>query len=243
MTYVMSDIHGEYELFLKLMKKIKLTRNDELYICGDIIEKGRGSVKLSRLLFSLPGVHIIMGNHEDSFLQFYNHAMRENDGDYGKVLTELKAYLNQSGDGDLLDWEVVDALEGLPYYIETDDFICIHAGVSLTPEGEIPPLKTVPVEELVASRRFKNPDVIPKNSKCVFFGHTATSAVCSEHKIIAYKRADTAFGDIRDYVKVHLDTCTMVSGILGCFCVETCRAYYVKRGEEGYESELCIFKV
>ena len=40
MRYVISDIHGEYSLFVELMQKIGFSKNDELYICGDIIEKG-----------------------------------------------------------------------------------------------------------------------------------------------------------------------------------------------------------
>ncbi len=240
MRYVISDVHGEYELFVRLMEKIGFSEGDELYICGDIIEKGKDSVKLARLIFSMPNVHVISGNHEDSFIQFYNFMMREHDEDYDSVLLELKEYINQSGDGHLLDWDVVDEIEELPFYIETEDFICIHAGLSLTDSGELPLLDSVSSEELIANRRFKNPDVVPRNSKCVFFGHTATSAVCGEDKIIAYKKQGAAFGDIRDYAKVHLDTCTMISGVLGCFCVDTCKAYYVKRGVPDYESDVFI---
>ena len=233
MKYVMSDIHGEYELFLKLLDKILFSPEDELYICGDIIEKGKDSVKLARLVFSMPNVYAIMGNHEHSFIQYYHFLMRErvceSDADYDAILAELKKYITDSGsDGELLGWDVVDKLDVLPYYIETDSFICVHAGMHLTPEGELPLLDSVASEELVHNRSFKDPNVIPRHGKCVFFGHTATSAVCGEHRIIGYKR-HSGFGGIRDFAKVHLDTCTCVSGILGCFCVDSCDAYYVKR--------------
>lgn len=229
MRYVMSDVHGEYELFIKLMKKIGFSADDELYICGDVIEKGRGSVRLARLLFSMPNVHVIMGNHEHAFIGYYNFMMQEHDGDYDTVLQKLKDYINLSGDGDLLDWDVVDRIESLPYYIEADDFICVHAGLTLTDSGEIPPLDKVSHDELVSNRRFKNPDVVPVNSKCVFFGHTATSAVCGENKFIAYNKPGIKPDGIRGFAKIHLDTCTMISGVLGCFCVDTCRAFYVAR--------------
>ncbi|MBP3401914.1 MAG: metallophosphoesterase [Clostridia bacterium] len=39
MKYVMADIHGEYELFVRMLEKISFSKNDELYICGDIIER------------------------------------------------------------------------------------------------------------------------------------------------------------------------------------------------------------
>lgn len=242
MRYVMSDLHGEYDLFVALMKKIGFSPSDELYVCGDIIEKGKDGIKLAKLILSMPNAHPIMGNHEDAFIQYYNFLMRECDGDYDRVLATLRQDINGGvGDGHLLDWDIVDKIEALPYYIETEDFICIHAGLSLTKEGEIPPLSTVSTEELIANRRFKERDIIPKSSKCVFFGHTATSAICDEDKIIAHRRKKAGYGDIRDYAKIHLDTCTMISGVLGCFCIDTCLAHYVKRGVPDYDSEVfCI---
>ena len=47
MRYVISDIHGEYFLFLELINKIGFDDSDELYVCGDVIEKGDDSVKLA----------------------------------------------------------------------------------------------------------------------------------------------------------------------------------------------------
>ena len=71
MRYVISDIHGEYDLFVKLLDRIGFSSRDELYVCGDIIEKGRDSIKLARLIFSMPNAYVIMGNHEHAFIQYY----------------------------------------------------------------------------------------------------------------------------------------------------------------------------
>ena len=38
--YVISDIHGEYELFMKMLEKIKFQNTDTLYILGDILDRG-----------------------------------------------------------------------------------------------------------------------------------------------------------------------------------------------------------
>ena len=65
MTYVISDIHGEYELFMKLLEKIDYKEGDLLYVCGDFIDKGAQSVKLAKQLFSMPGAYCIRGNHEE----------------------------------------------------------------------------------------------------------------------------------------------------------------------------------
>ena len=33
---------------------------------------------------------------------------------------------------------------------------------------------------------------------------------------------------VSDYYKIHLDTGAWSNGVLGCFCIDTCRAFYVK---------------
>ena len=226
MIYVISDIHGEYTLFLELMKKIGFSDSDELYVCGDIIEKGDGSVKLAKWLLSKPNVHSIRGNHEEMFLEYYDSLMRETE-DYDEVIKKLREYIQ--GDGELLDWETVEAIEALPYYIEKEDFICVHAGVPLDKDKRIPPLEEIRAEELLYDRRFKNPDTLPQSSKCVFYGHTSTMSVFPNARIITYLRADTEGNNIKDYIKVHLDTGTFTSGLLGCFCIDTCKAHFVTK--------------
>ena len=100
----MSDIHGEYELFLKLLDKIGFSENDELYICGDIIEKGRDSVKLARYIFSMPNAKVIMGNHEDAFIKHYNLGQEicfnksAIENKFNEIYEKRKTDINQKGD-------------------------------------------------------------------------------------------------------------------------------------------------
>jgi len=44
--FVMSDIHGQYDLFLKMLDKIKLKREDLLVIIGDICDRGKKSYEI-----------------------------------------------------------------------------------------------------------------------------------------------------------------------------------------------------
>ena len=41
MTYVMSDIHGKYSLFLKMLEEIRFSDNDVLYVAGDFVDLAR----------------------------------------------------------------------------------------------------------------------------------------------------------------------------------------------------------
>jgi ADP-ribosylglycohydrolase len=83
----------------------------------------------------------------------------------------------------------------------------------------------------VNDRRFKEPDVVCQFAKCIFFGHTPTSYLCGADRILTYKRKDARGDRIADYYKIHLDTGASLRGVLGCFCVDTCSAYYVSKND------------
>ena len=226
MTYFISDMHGEYGLFLALLKKIGFSKKDQMYICGDIVDKGEHSIALAKYISSCPNMHCIVGNHELSFLQFYRATMQNATDHFDRVLKQLQSYFPT--DGHLLDWALVDWLESLPFYIETEDFICVHAGVPVDERGYLLPLARVEIEHLVFDRRFKDPYFSHRSPKCVFFGHTITSAVCGENKILGYRRhRRTPPKSIGDYYKIHLDTGACTSGVMGCFCLETLKTAYV----------------
>ena len=230
MTYCVADIHAEYELFLKLLDKIKFSYSDRIIVCGDVIDKGSDSVKLLQFISKMPNAEVICGNHEYTFLKYYWGLMRESPDNFDYILKKLQDYF--PNDGHLLDWDIVDWLETRPYYIEEDEFICVHAGIPVDGNNKILPVERATREQLVYDRNFKSPNLEIKDSKCVLFGHTPTSYILNdESKIIAYRRDSTKQGNhkITDFYKIHLDTGTWLDGVLGCFCIENCTADYVKK--------------
>ncbi len=46
MIYAMSDLHGCYDKYIKMLKMIKLNDGDTLYILGDIVDRGDGGIKI-----------------------------------------------------------------------------------------------------------------------------------------------------------------------------------------------------
>ena len=227
MTYVISDVHGEYELFMRLLDKIAFSKRDTLYICGDVIEKGLQSLTLARYVSQMSNVKGIAGNHEYAFLKYYYGQSRQFSVGSEELLKKLRSYFPE--DGNLLDWRLVDWFEGLPFYIEEDDFICVHAGAPIDSYGRILPLDKARPEELVYDRNFKDPQVKPTDSKCVFFGHTPSCYITGgEGRILTYLREGAKGDRVADYYKIHLDVGTFLTGTLGAFCVETCEAVYVK---------------
>lgn len=227
MVYIVSDIHGEYDLFIKLLQKINFSSDDEMIICGDIIDKGKHSVKLLQFIRSKPNFYCIVGNHEYALLKRYWAIMESSPTDFEEVLKELQTYFDNKDN--LLCWEDIDWLESLPFYIERDKFICVHAGLSLSADGQVLPLSKTQRERLVYDREFKEPSVIPIIDKCVFFGHTPTSYIANDAKIIKYTRQKGKQNSICDYYKIHLDLGVWLYGTLGCFCIDDCKEYYVSK--------------
>ena len=227
MRYVISDIHGEYALFMRLLEKIKFSDGDVIYVCGDMVDKGTESVRLLKTLLHMPNAHCILGNHEYGFLAYYWAVMKNSPSDFGGVLADLKRWF--PFDGDLLDWDIVDRLERLPLYMEEEQFICVHAGLPLDDDDRIVPPALVRDMVMLEDRTFMRPEVVPKGSKCMFFGHTPTRNLYEGDRIVACRREGRAGGSISDYYKVHLDTGVWLGGVLGCFCIDTCRAHYVKK--------------
>lgn len=77
-TYVISDIHGCYETFMKLINKIKFSKNDVLYILGDIIDRGPKSYEIFKWIKQQDNVFMILGNHEDMFIENINGLLKIN---------------------------------------------------------------------------------------------------------------------------------------------------------------------
>ena len=64
MTYVMADVHGQYEKYKKMLEKINFSDSDTLYILGDVVDRGEHPAKILYDMSMRPNVFPIMGNHE-----------------------------------------------------------------------------------------------------------------------------------------------------------------------------------
>jgi predicted phosphodiesterase len=69
----MSDIHGAYEQYEQMKKKIKFDATDTLYIIGDIFDRGPGTYKILADVTKSKNIHLILGNHEYAYVQIYKN--------------------------------------------------------------------------------------------------------------------------------------------------------------------------
>lgn len=67
-TYAISDIHGCYDEFMEMLKKIRFSRDDTLILAGDYIDRGRQNAQILQWLEKrLPNVVCLKGNHDAEF--------------------------------------------------------------------------------------------------------------------------------------------------------------------------------
>lgn len=64
MIYVMSDIHGCYDKYEKMLNKINLREEDVLYILGDIMDRGPAGFKIALDIAKRKNVVLLRGNHD-----------------------------------------------------------------------------------------------------------------------------------------------------------------------------------
>ncbi len=63
-TYVISDLHGCLDEFRTMLDLINFTDYDELYINGDVCDRGKRPIELLRLIMAHKNMHLIFGNHD-----------------------------------------------------------------------------------------------------------------------------------------------------------------------------------
>lgn len=68
--YVMSDLHGNYELFMEMLDKIHFnSATDFLYILGDVIDHNYGGLKIVDYIMTHKDCcELLLGNHESNFI-------------------------------------------------------------------------------------------------------------------------------------------------------------------------------
>ncbi len=69
MVYAVSDLHG-YSLskFEELLEQVNFSKDDFLYVLGDVIDRGKDGINLLKWMMSKHNVQLILGNHEAMML-------------------------------------------------------------------------------------------------------------------------------------------------------------------------------
>ena len=69
-AFVISDIHGYFDVFQTMLKKISFSDEDELIIAGDYIDRGPQSLEMLRWMENCSdNILLLMGNHDAEFAE------------------------------------------------------------------------------------------------------------------------------------------------------------------------------
>lgn len=232
-TYVISDIHGNYDAYKEMLKKIRFSEEDMLYILGDILDRGPQPIKVVLDLMERPNVVCLAGNHECMALECLQFLMKE-------ITEESLAKLDPGMIEKLLNWQMngsvtttdefhsldIQARKAVLTFISEFDlyeevcvngkeFILVHAGLgNFDPEK---PLWEYEFDELVWARPDYETPYFP--DKYVITGHTPTMMIEGN------PRSGFIF---RNHNHIAIDCGAGFGGRLACFCLETEEEFYME---------------
>lgn len=87
-TYVMADIHGQYDSFVKMLKKIKFNDNDTLYIIGDVLDRGPEPIKTLLHIMNSKNMVMLAGNHEYMATLCLNFLLKDITEEFANSISE-----------------------------------------------------------------------------------------------------------------------------------------------------------
>ncbi|MBO4738241.1 MAG: serine/threonine protein phosphatase [Bacteroidales bacterium] len=147
--WVVSDVHGCIRTLKKLLEDhIGLSKENEYYFLGDLIDRGNHSKEVLDYIISLQTsgykVFSIVGNHEYMLLQAYDAAKKITEKKWFQHFKQEKLFCQswheQLGEKTLRSFNVqlvtdipttyIDWLKTLPYYYILPHAILTHAGLN-----------------------------------------------------------------------------------------------------------------
>jgi len=128
--FAISDIHGCLKTFKALLNKVDYKKTDELYLLGDFIDRGPDSKGVIDFVWELEEagfyVRCLRGNHDQMMV------------DARRTMDLQQTWLVNGGDTTAENFNAshirdiparyFNFFEQLPYYLEVDSYIMVHAG-------------------------------------------------------------------------------------------------------------------
>ncbi|MEM1325489.1 MAG: metallophosphoesterase family protein [Bacteroidota bacterium] len=131
--YAISDIHGCIKTFKALLKKLNFSASDTLFLLGDYVDRGPDSRGVINHILTLQkdgfDVRCLRGNHDQMMIDALTTNMEAQSrwlragGD-----TTWDSYYKKAPKA--IPQAHLTFLQQLPYYLETESYILVHAGLN-----------------------------------------------------------------------------------------------------------------
>ena len=146
MVYVVSNLHGNYSKFKRLLSMISFKDTDLMYVLGDIVDYGEESMELIGDLSVRYNVYPIVGEHDYIALKMlsgFEKMLKSGETPDKKFITQMTEWVADGGQSTLdsfreLDAEmkegVLDYLSDMTLYEEIEvkgkKYLLVHAGIA-----------------------------------------------------------------------------------------------------------------
>ena len=246
MKYVISDIHGDYEKYRKMLQLINFNEEDILYVLGDVVDRGKYGIKILQHMMQYFNIIPILGNHElmaYKCLKWLSQEITEDailKMDEGR-LQRILEWMRNGGSATIEEFQKLSLEERediLCYFTEFWGFVevevngtqylLVHAGFE---EFDVDkPIEEYSLEELVWARMDVEKSYF--KDKVIVFGHTPTRHFYAKKKgkllseLPEEEYCDTIFIS-DDGLLIGMDCGCGFGGKLGCICLETGEQFYI----------------
>lgn len=233
-TYLISDIHGCYEEYCELLEAIGLTEEDDLYVLGDVCDRGPDPMKVLLDMMDRANVTLLLGNHD--FCAYHllrrlavevteencdNHLTVDDLVDYqlwlkdgGATTAKQFAALSREKQGDVLDYLSESSL-----YEELEAngkrYVLTHAGIAGYEEGK--PLDEYELYDFIEGRIDYNKPCFGDADTYLVTGHTPTTLIRPDETPLVYAGNN----------HIAIDCGCVFGGKLAAYCLETGEITYV----------------
>lgn len=232
MTYVLSDIHGEFKKYTQMLEKIDLKEDDTLFVLGDVIDRGPEPLRVLLNMYMRKNVRPVMGNHElmamraldacpiDDEEEEAQRGFRGREGYYMDFWHRNGGFVTYR---DLVEAPrercrtLIRYMESFAPYAEYENrqghrFVMVHAGFSGYRKER--PLADYTVRELAFDRPSFKRQYFDENTT-VIVGHTPTITITGRPEIFTS-------GNMK-----FIDCGATFGGSLACLCLDTMEEFYV----------------
>lgn len=240
-VYAMSDIHGNYELFKKMLEFINFTDDDELYIIGDIFDRMPNSYEVYKYIQEHSNIHPLMGNHELMAMtaikinRYKEWRLWES---LNQGITTMNSFIdNQIGGFEerkkkAID-EIYDYCLSLPLYKELyvngQKFLLVHAGIN--PNYPIDEMDIMDVMWIRDEFYYYSTEL---KDTLIIFGHTPAIN-------LPYSKSFDVWFDPKNKDKIGIDGgCFLPMGQLNCLRLDDFTTYSVKNTGEMAEGKIDV---
>lgn len=224
MIYVMSDLHGCYDKYKEMLKKINLNENDTMYILGDIVDRGDGGIKILIDMLNRKNVVPLLGNHDYVAFSVLKHLIKKPKPDWwdeiradwvkdgGNVTEKAFMELDENEQKTVLNFITnFDVYETVK--VGENKFLLSHAGIDNYENGKA--FDEYELYDFIAGRM--DYDKVYSEDFYLVSGHTPTELIDKNYAGRIYKKNK----------HIAIDCGAVFGYPLGCICLDNMQEFYV----------------